>query len=58
MFENDGKFVKSVGGQGNGNGQFHEPWSIEVDQNNILYVADSKNHRVQIFEIIYENKTS
>ena len=33
-----------------GDGQFQEPWGIAVDDEGLVYVADTWNHRVQVFE--------
>jgi len=33
-----------------GDGQFQEPWGIAVDDDGRVYVADTWNHRIQVFE--------
>jgi len=33
-----------------GDGQFQEPWGIAVDDDGRVYVADTWNHRVQVFD--------
>ena len=33
-----------------GDGQFKEPWGIDIDEDGQVYVADTWNHRVQAFE--------
>ncbi len=33
-----------------GDGQFKEPWGITVDADGLVYVADTWNHRVQVFD--------
>ncbi len=33
-----------------GDGQFKEPWGITVDAEGLVYVADTWNHRVQVFD--------
>ena len=38
------------GPMGYGDGQFQEPWGIAVDDDGRVYVADTWNHRVQVFE--------
>jgi len=48
-FDNDGNFILKWGGTGNENGEFNEPQGITIDANGIVYVADSKNHRIQQF---------
>ena len=45
-----GKLVKTWGGNGKGPGQFNQPHSILVRNNQVL-VADRENRRVQIFDL-------
>lgn len=33
-----------------GDGQFQEPWGITVDDEGLVYVTDTWNHRVQVFK--------
>jgi len=47
----DGKKLREWGSAGTGLGQFHLPHSIVVDENNILYVADRENGRIQKFDL-------
>ncbi|MCH8849194.1 MAG: TIGR03663 family protein [Chloroflexi bacterium] len=60
-FDADGQFVTMVGEQGNEVGQFHNPntadpafaadgpWGVGTDAAGNVYVADTWNHRVQVF---------
>jgi sugar lactone lactonase YvrE len=48
-FTRDGKLVKSWGTPGKGEGQFHLPHSIAIDEKGRLYIADRANQRFQIF---------
>ena len=49
MYELEGKLIKSVGSEGNGEAQFNHPYGLDVsDRNNIIYVCDYYNHRIQI----------
>jgi DNA-binding beta-propeller fold protein YncE len=43
------EFVASFGRPGNGPGEFNRPEGICMDSKDRLYVADSCNHRIQIF---------
>merc|ERR1719188_631078 len=44
------QFIKSTGKKGKDDGYFDYPWSVAFNQfNKIIAVADSKNHRVQLF---------
>ena len=46
-------FVEKFGSAGNDNGEFNEPSGLTFDStNNLLYVADSNNNRIQVFEIV------
>ncbi len=38
------------GGPGNGNGQFREPRGLTQDATGYFYVADTFNHRIQVFK--------
>jgi uncharacterized protein (TIGR03663 family) len=40
-----------------GDGQFQEPWGIAVDAQGRVYVADTWNHRVQVFDADGEFRT-
>ncbi len=46
----DGDWLKSWGDRGTRPGQFHTPHSIAVDANNLVYVADRSNRRIQVFD--------
>ena len=49
MYELEGKLMKSVGSNGNGDAQFNYPHGIDVsDRNHNIYVCDCSNNRVQI----------
>jgi uncharacterized protein (TIGR03663 family) len=40
----------NAGCQGNGAGQFNEPWGVGVGPDGSIYVSDTWNHRVQKFD--------
>ena len=60
VFNPDGSFLRQWGStckldtkegcQGDGRGQFNEPWGIAVDQEGSVYVSDTWNHRIQKFD--------
>jgi predicted membrane-bound mannosyltransferase/DNA-binding beta-propeller fold protein YncE len=60
VFNADGTFLRQWGStckldtkegcQGDGGGQFNEPWGIAVDPDGNVYVADTWNHRIQKFD--------
>ena len=45
-----GKFIKTWGSKGSGEGQFDMPNSIAVDAGGNVYVADLGNKRIQVFD--------
>jgi hypothetical protein len=48
--DKNGKFVKTWGAKGSGEGQFDMPNSIAVDAQGNVYVADLGNKRIQVFD--------
>ncbi len=49
-FDKDGKFVKSWGKKGTGNGEFGNVHSIAVDAQGNVYAGDTVNKRIQVFD--------
>jgi len=48
VFTLAGEFVKSIGSEGAGQGQFNEPVGIDIGPDGAIYVADMYNRRVQV----------
>ena len=46
VFDQTGQLKNTIGSRGSGDGQFNNPWGISI-KGDVLYVADSGNHRVQ-----------
>src|SRR5690606_7721791 len=46
----DGSLVAVIGREGEGPGEFNRVEGLDVDASGRLYVADSCNHRVQVFD--------
>lgn len=46
----DARLARTVGQYGSGAGQFSRPHDVEVDRDGTVYVVDSGNHRVQVFD--------
>lgn len=52
MFDKDGNFLTKIGTKGNGIGQFSNLHGLAFDNDaGLLYVADTGNHRVQVFRL-------
>ena len=47
VFSQDGEFIRTIGSQGTGPGQFKYPTSVAISPNGELYVSDSNNGRAQ-----------
>lgn len=43
-------FLRAWGGNGDAQGQFASPYGIAVSSSGWVYVADSDNHRIQVFD--------
>lgn len=49
IFNSDGTPLRIFGGYGSDNDKFIDPRGIAIDRNGNVYIADSGNHRVQIY---------
>ncbi|MEQ1729313.1 MAG: peptidyl-alpha-hydroxyglycine alpha-amidating lyase family protein [Vicinamibacterales bacterium] len=49
-FDATGKFIKSWGKWGSGDGEFDQPHALAFDSKGLLYVGDRNNNRVQVFD--------
>ncbi len=49
-FSSDGKFLTGIGDEGAEPGEFIIPHAMVIDSHGLLYVVDSSNQRVQVFE--------
>ena len=49
-FDKEGKFLKSWGKRGTGDGEFANVRSLAVDTQGNVYAADGGNHRVEVFD--------
>ena len=50
VFTTEGQFVTSFGQKGAGPGEFSAPCGLAVDDSGVVYVCDSRNNRVQVFQ--------
>jgi sugar lactone lactonase YvrE len=49
-YDKDGNFVTAWGERGSQPGNFNTPHSIVIDDNDVIYVADRANSRIQVFD--------
>jgi DNA-binding beta-propeller fold protein YncE len=49
-FDRDANFIKSWGSRGTLPGDFAVPHSIVIDEDDLLYIADRENRRIQVFD--------
>ena len=54
----DGNIIKTVGRLGKRNAEFNYPNGLKVSKNRELYVCDSRNNRVQVFDLDLDFKRS
>ena len=56
LYGYDGRNLLKIGERGFDDGQFYAPQGIALDKDRKLYVADTSNHRIQVFEISADNQ--
>ena len=49
ILSKEGELIKSIGSNGSQDGQFFGPYGVEVDEKGRIIVADTFNHRIQVF---------
>ena len=49
-FDKTGKFIKTWGKWGSGDGEFDQPHALAFDSRGRLFIGDRNNNRVQIFD--------
>jgi len=57
FFDSNGTYIRTFGGFGNGNGTFDNPYGVCIDDSGIIYVLDSRNKVVQVFELVNGNES-
>lgn len=50
IFATNGQLIKEIGKPGNADGQFNAPNAVAVDNDGNIYVTDTGNQRVQVFD--------
>jgi len=51
VFDRDGNSVYQFGKEGDGDGEFNDPYCLSVNKAGHLMICDTENHRVQVFEL-------
>jgi len=54
-FDAAGNFLFQWGGHGRAEGQFVRPQNLRVDANDLIWVVDACNHRIQVFDATGES---
>ena len=52
IFNNLGSYMLSIGSQGTAAGEFWMPSGLFIDPDDTLYVCDTYNKRIQLFQIL------
>jgi DNA-binding beta-propeller fold protein YncE len=50
VFDENGKYIKSFGKRGDKDGEFKNPYAIAVSDDGRVFVSDTDNNRVQVFQ--------
>ena len=50
ILNKEGELIKSFGSIGSEDGQFNEPFGVDVDEEGRIIVCDTYNHRIQVFD--------
>jgi DNA-binding beta-propeller fold protein YncE len=50
VYDLEGKFLRTIGGQGTGPGRFARPKGVAVDHEGLAYVVDAATQVVQVFD--------
>ena len=50
ILNKEGELIKSFGSRSSRDGQFRNPYGVDVDEEGRIIVGDTHNHRIQVFE--------
>jgi len=48
-YDKNGNYLQTIGGKGQGPGEFEESWGIHLDSEDNIYVGDSRRHNINVF---------
>lgn len=48
-YDKTGNYLQTMGGKGQGPGEFEDPWGIHLDSEDNIYVGDSQRHNINVF---------
>ena len=54
IFEKSGQLLMALGQEGHGPGEFYLPSGITIDSRDRIWIADTYNRRVQVFQYLRE----
>ena len=49
IYAQNGSYLRALGEDGSGDGQFDCSYAVTIDKNDNVYIADASNYRVQVF---------
>jgi hypothetical protein len=52
VFDREGRLLLALGEEGSGTGEFSLPTGIAIDDAGRIWVSDSGNRRLQVFEMV------
>jgi DNA-binding beta-propeller fold protein YncE len=51
VVDSNGRWKFAFGGKGSGKGQFRYPLGIDISEDGKVFIADTGNHRIQVFDL-------
>jgi hypothetical protein len=48
MIDPEGKFLKSIGRRGQGQGEFQSPYSMDIDEGGLLFIFDAMGRKIEV----------
>ena len=51
VFNSKGEFLMKFGTKGNEKGEFNKPSGLAIDEDQVLYISDSRNNRIVTYKL-------